>query len=60
MAANVQKPEDPSSEGMAKLILDLLHRTIVHITLWFVEVERQQNCFAAGGFICRPRGRRPK
>ena len=37
MTANVQKLKDLGTEGMAKLILDLLHRTIVHHTLWFVE-----------------------
>jgi hypothetical protein len=41
MTANVEKPEDLSQNEMAKLIIDLLHRTIVHHTLWFNEVEHQ-------------------
>jgi len=41
MTANVEKPEDLSQNEMAKLIIDLFHRTIVHHTLWFNEVEHQ-------------------
>jgi hypothetical protein len=41
MTANMEKPEDLSQNEMAKLIIDLLHRTIVHHTLWFNEVEHQ-------------------
>lgn len=37
----VQKPEDLSQEDMARFILDMVHRIIVHYTLWFAEVEHQ-------------------
>jgi hypothetical protein len=38
---NVEQPEDLQPDEMARLIVDLLHRTIVHHTLWFCEVEHQ-------------------
>ena len=33
--------EDLTHEDMSRLILDMLHRTLVHHTLWFREVEHQ-------------------
>ncbi|MBW1710316.1 MAG: cytosolic protein [Deltaproteobacteria bacterium] len=41
MNENIEKPEDLSQEQLARLILDMLHRIIVHHGLWFVEVEHQ-------------------
>jgi len=42
MADNVVKNlEDLKHEDLARLILDMFHRTIVHYTLWFREVEYQ-------------------
>ena len=41
MSNNVKKPEDLNSEELAKMILDLGHRLIVHHTLWYSEVSRQ-------------------
>lgn len=41
MNVDIEKPEDLSQNEMARLIIDLLHRTIVHHTLWFREVEHQ-------------------
>jgi hypothetical protein len=41
VTANMEKPEDLNQNEMAKFIVDLLHRTIVHHTLWFNEVEHQ-------------------
>lgn len=38
---NWQRPEDLNQEQMAEYILDLLHRMLVHHTLWFREVEHQ-------------------
>jgi len=35
------RPEDLNKNEMANFIIDLLHRTIVHHTLWFREVEHQ-------------------
>lgn len=35
------RPEDFNQEQMAEYILDLLHRILVHHTLWFREVEHQ-------------------
>jgi hypothetical protein len=41
MSNDVQTPEDLAPNEMAKLVMDLIHRTIVHHTLWFNEVEHQ-------------------
>ena len=38
---NIEKPEDLDQENMARLIIDLFHRTMVHYTLWFTEVVHQ-------------------
>lgn len=38
---DLRRPEDFTQEQMAEYILDLLHRMIVHHTLWFREVEHQ-------------------
>lgn len=35
------KPEDLNQEKLAKFVIDLFHRTAVHHTLWFREVEHQ-------------------
>ncbi len=37
----VDSIEDLSPEEMSRLVLDMLHRTMVHHTLWFREVEHQ-------------------
>jgi hypothetical protein len=41
MTEKVEKPEDLTPKEMVVLIMDLIHRTIVHHTLWFSEVEHQ-------------------
>jgi hypothetical protein len=41
MDNNIQGIEDLSHEDMARFILDMFHRTMVHHTLWFREVEHQ-------------------
>ena len=41
MTTSAEKPEELNQNEMAMLIMDLLHRTIVHHTLWFREVEHQ-------------------
>ena len=41
MLKEVEKPEDLSQEQMARFVLDMFHRTMVHYTLWFKEVEHQ-------------------
>ena len=41
MSGHAEKPEELNPEEMARLIIDMLHRTIVHHTLWFNEVEHQ-------------------
>lgn len=35
------KPEDLGQEDLARLLLDMFHRIMVHHTLWFREVEHQ-------------------
>jgi hypothetical protein len=37
----VERPEELGREELARLAVDFLHRTIVHHTLWFAEVEHQ-------------------
>jgi len=37
----VESPEDLSRHDMARLVLDMFHRIMVHHTLWFREVEHQ-------------------
>ena len=37
----VAKPEDLNQEDLARLVLDMMHRIMVHYTLWFREVEHQ-------------------
>ena len=41
MSNEVWTPEDLSHEEKARFVLDMIHRTIVHHTLWFKEVEHQ-------------------
>jgi hypothetical protein len=41
MSTDIQEIEDLGYEDLARFILDMLHRTIVHHTLWFREVEHQ-------------------
>ena len=41
MNDKIEAPKDLNQQEMARLIMDLLHRTIVHHTLWFREVEHQ-------------------
>ncbi len=41
MSNEVQRPEDLSQEDLARFILDMFHRIIVHHTLWFREIEHQ-------------------
>ena len=36
-----EKPEDLSQKDMARLVIDMFYRTMVHHTLWFSEVEHQ-------------------
>lgn len=41
MYERVEKPEDLRHEELARLIVDMFHRIIVHHTLWFSQVEYQ-------------------
>ncbi|MBN2283509.1 MAG: cytosolic protein [Deltaproteobacteria bacterium] len=41
MTGNIEQPEDLGREELARYVLDMFHRTIVHYTLWFMEVEHQ-------------------
>ncbi|MGI6452239.1 MAG: DUF6125 family protein [Syntrophomonadaceae bacterium] len=38
---NINRPEDLQHEDRARLLIDMLHRTIFHYVLWFKEVEHQ-------------------
>lgn len=39
--ADAQRPEELGREEVARLVIDFLHRTMVHHTLWFAEVTHQ-------------------
>ncbi|MCU0589813.1 MAG: DUF6125 family protein [Syntrophobacteraceae bacterium] len=41
MTSNAQAPEDLSHEETARLIVDFLHRTMMHHAMWFAEVQHQ-------------------
>jgi hypothetical protein len=41
MNKTIQSPEDLTHEELAKFVLDMFHRTMVHYTLWFREIEHQ-------------------
>ncbi|MDA8125766.1 MAG: DUF6125 family protein [Deltaproteobacteria bacterium] len=41
MHNEAQNTEALGREDLARLVVDFLHRTLVHHTLWFAEVERQ-------------------
>ena len=41
MDKNLERPEELGREELARLVIDFFHRTIVHHTLWFAEVEHQ-------------------
>lgn len=41
MTGDAQKPEDLRQEDLARLVIDMFHRTMVHHTLWFCQVEYQ-------------------
>jgi hypothetical protein len=51
MGTDVQGIEDLGHEELARFILDMLHRTIVHHTLWFREVEHQMGFEKALGIM---------
>jgi hypothetical protein len=41
MDSNVQSSDDLNREDTARLILDFLHRTMMHHAMWFAEVQHQ-------------------
>jgi len=41
MSKDIFKAEDMSQEQLVEFVMDLFHRTMVHYTLWFREVEHQ-------------------
>ena len=41
MDEGAERPEVLEKEALARLAVDFLHRTIVHHTLWFAEVEQK-------------------
>ena len=41
MDNGAERPEELAKEELARLAVDFLHRTMVHHTLWFAEVEHQ-------------------
>lgn len=51
MLKDVEKPEDLSQEDLARFVVDMFHRTLVHYTLWFREVEHQFGINKALGIL---------
>lgn len=41
LTKEIQQPEDLDQEQLARLLVDMFHRVILHHTLWFREVEHQ-------------------
>lgn len=41
MSVTAEKPEELSQKELAKLVIDMFHRIVVHHVLWFREVEHQ-------------------
>ncbi|MBN2178108.1 MAG: cytosolic protein [Deltaproteobacteria bacterium] len=41
MNEKVEDPENLDQKDLARYVLDMFHRTLVHYTLWFMEVEHQ-------------------
>jgi hypothetical protein len=41
MNENIEGPENLEQRELAQFVLDMFHRTLVHYTLWFREVEHQ-------------------
>jgi hypothetical protein len=51
MMEGIEKPEDLSHKDMARLILDMFHRIMVHHTIWFCQVEYQMGMKKALGVL---------
>jgi hypothetical protein len=41
MADPVSTIEDLNSEQTARLVMDVMHRTVIHYALWFTEIRHQ-------------------
>ena len=41
MPADVETIEDLNQEQTARLVMDIMHRTIIHYALWFTEIRHQ-------------------
>ena len=41
MADTVRAIEDLNHEQTARLVMDVMHRTIIHYALWFTEIRHQ-------------------
>ena len=41
MGNEIEKPEDLNQEDLARYVLDMFRRIMVHYTMWFLEVEHQ-------------------
>ena len=49
MTEGVEKPEDLAQKDLARLVVDMFHRVMVHHTLWFCQVEYQMGMKKALG-----------
>ncbi len=49
MTAGVEKPEDLGHKDLARFVVDMFHRVMVHHTLWFCQVEYQMGMKKALG-----------
>jgi hypothetical protein len=41
MSSGIGSPEELSQSDLARFVMDMFHRTLVHYTMWFREVEHQ-------------------
>ena len=51
MNDDLKKVDDLSKEDMARFLLDILHRSILHYGLWFTEVRHQMGSARALGIL---------
>jgi len=49
MTEGVEKPEELAQKDLARLVVDMFHRVMVHHTLWFCQVEYQMGMKKALG-----------
>jgi hypothetical protein len=55
MSSGIGSPEELSQSDLARFVMDMFHRTLVHYTMWFREVEHQFGMQKALGIMKQAR-----